>query len=374
MPRRRLTAALSVGALLAVVSVAAAGFDPIDPYPTGGNVFGIAVGDVNRDGKADILAGNDNGDDHISLLPGRGDATFRAEKVINDPRGPEGMVLAKLDGDKRKDLAVADYGNNGESKVSIFLATRRGGLRLERKLAAGPGAWLIEAGDLNDNGKTDLVLANFDTDGPDAVSVFLGKGDGKFKGRKDYEGTTGDQSGIVLADLDENDTLDVVTIDRDVKLTVFQGEGDGTLQPGEIEDFSTATAGYGLVAGRFDAGDTLDLAAPLISSGEATIFPGNGDGSFAAGVPTESPDAGNGIAAAELTGDGLLDLAVGRETGGVNIMHGNGSGGFGFVQSIVAGDPATWVETARLDGNQRIDVVLGTETGVSVLPNNNLAP
>jgi hypothetical protein len=372
MPRRRLVALLTLAAVLVTGAVALAGLGEHDPYPTGGFVYGIAIGDVNRDGKADIVAGNaERSGDHISLLRGRGDGTFRTEKVIADPRGPEGMVLAKLNGDKRKDLAVADYNGGENSKISIFLATKRGGFRLERKLAAGPGAWLLEATDLNRDGQVDLVTGNYGTDGSDAVSVHLGKGKARFQARDDYAGTTANQHGLAVAKFTDDNIPDVAINDADAALTVFKGKANGTLKPRDPVDFSDATPGFGLVAGRLDADGPVELAFPLASTDQVHVLLGNGDGSFTPRVdgPVASPDTGDGIAVAQLDEDPRQDLVVGRAGGGVNLLHNPGGGGLVPVDSFVGGDPATWVETGDLDGDDLIDVVLGTATGVTVLRN-----
>ena len=374
MPRR-LVAPLILAVVLATCAVAAAGLGPQDPYPTGGSVWGIAIGDVNRDGKPDIVAGNDNGDDHISLLRGRGDGSFRAEKVVKDPRGPEGMVLAKLNGDKRPDLAVADY-NDGNSKISIFLATKRGGFRLERKLAAGSGAWLLEATDLNRDGKVDLVTGNFDTDGSDAVSVHLGKGKARFQPRDDYAGTTTSQYGLAVAKFTDDKIPDVAINDADAAVTLLKGKANGTLKARDPVDVSEATPGYGLVAGRLDTDGSIELAFPLASTDQVQVLLGNGNGTFAPRVdgPIASPDTGNGIAIAQLDGDPRQDLVVGRAGGGVNLLHNPGGGGLVPVDPFEGGDPATWVETGDLDGDDLMDVVLGTETGVTVLPDIGAVP
>ena len=45
---------------------------------------------------------------------------------------------------------------------------------------AGPGAYALAAGDLEGNGKVDLVVADSNLSGSSYVTVLLGNGDGTF--------------------------------------------------------------------------------------------------------------------------------------------------------------------------------------------------
>ncbi len=82
-----------------------------------------------------------------------------------------------------------------------------GKFKLARKLEGGPGNWLLESADLDDDGRLDLVSGNYDSDGSDAISVFLGKGGGRFEARRDAE-TTANVSGLALGNLDQDTQID----------------------------------------------------------------------------------------------------------------------------------------------------------------------
>jgi hypothetical protein len=107
------------------------------------------------------------------------------------------------------DFAVAD---EATSTVSIFINRGDGKFRLARKLEGGPGNWLIEAADMDDDGRLDLVTGNYDSDGSDSLSVFLGKGGAKFEARRDAD-TTANVSGFALGNLDQDTQVDAVTVD-----------------------------------------------------------------------------------------------------------------------------------------------------------------
>src|SRR5271166_4606842 len=85
----------------------------------------------------------------------------------------------------------------------------------------------IAAGDLNGDGKLDLVVANFDTG---KISILLGQGNGTFATPVDYP--VGKQPTFVLVgDVNGDGKLDVVVCNEaEGTLNVLFGNGDGTLQ------------------------------------------------------------------------------------------------------------------------------------------------
>src|ERR1700733_7492061 len=85
----------------------------------------------------------------------------------------------------------------------------------------------IAIGDLDDDGKLDLVTANIDAN---TVSVLLGNGDGTFQTKLDY--TTGEApQAVAIADIDADGKLDLITANLDAStISVLLGNGDGTFR------------------------------------------------------------------------------------------------------------------------------------------------
>lgn len=79
--------------------------------------FSVAIGDLNRDGKLDIVTANESTDD-VSVLFGTGTGLFGAPAKFNVGITPVSVEIGDLNEDGKPDLVV---GNLGGSNVSILL-------------------------------------------------------------------------------------------------------------------------------------------------------------------------------------------------------------------------------------------------------------
>jgi hypothetical protein len=88
--------------------------------------------------------------------------------------------------------------------------------------------YAIAAGDLNNDGKLDVVTANY---GDDTIGVRLGTGDGNFTMPPGAAVTSGgiDPVDIAIADLNNDGKRDVVVVNNaSNNISVRLGNGDGT--------------------------------------------------------------------------------------------------------------------------------------------------
>ena len=103
---------------------ATVGFQPAVSYPVGLAPFGVAVGDFNADGTADLAVLN-GGDGTISLLLGKGDGTFQPATSLASPTS-YGLAAADLNGDGKLDLVLSNAGGN---QISIYRGNGDGTLK-----------------------------------------------------------------------------------------------------------------------------------------------------------------------------------------------------------------------------------------------------
>jgi hypothetical protein len=189
------------------------GFAARQDYPTGG-AGSIAIGDLNGDGKLDLATANlDAGT--VSLLLNKGSGSFQAKRDYPVGGVLNSLAIGDLTGDGKPDLATTNQFGNVSGKVSVLANRGDGTFEARRNYATGRNPFAVAIGDLNGDGKQDLVTA-----GGGGVSVLLNRGDGRFGSRRSYQTELLAWS-VALGDLNGDRKLDVATTDGSFHLGVL---------------------------------------------------------------------------------------------------------------------------------------------------------
>ena len=138
------------------------------------NTFSLVAGDFNKDGKLDIavaLARSDTG--AMGVLLGNGDGTFSSVRIYGPPQQqPGGIAAADFNQDGNLDLAMTAGVGFRTDQLTIYTFLGNGDGSFQPPLATPGGTNILIAGDLNGDGKPDLIAGE---------SYLLGKGDGTFQ-------------------------------------------------------------------------------------------------------------------------------------------------------------------------------------------------
>jgi hypothetical protein len=135
-------------------------------FDTGSSVFAVRFADINHDGRPDLVVTNFVSGSVSVLLnttaTGATSPSFALAQAFATQVGPEGIAVGDLNGDGRPDLAVA---NRASDSISILLNTTADGAAVPtflpaQNFATGNGPLFIADADLNGDGKLDLVVSN----------------------------------------------------------------------------------------------------------------------------------------------------------------------------------------------------------------------
>ena len=354
-------------------------FAPAASYPLGYTPsFNVVVGDFNGDGIPDAAAGGLSASQFM-LAPGSGDGTFGAATAIPAPGGtlPGTVASGDLNGDGKPDLVFEGSGVNGnlvamnQALGGAFNFTSPIGLgAVPAPLAPGTPA----LGDLNEDGKLDLVQPANNGNSGDAntVTYRLGNGDGTFQSAQQlFTNPLPGHAALAaaIADVNGDGHLDALaTINGGTFLTAL-GNGDGTFQmPANQASTGTSSPPRWIVVDDLNGDGHADVVVGNIV--DTSVLLGNGDGTFGA-ASVDAYVAGYSVAVADLNGDGVKDL-VGADifTGGAMVVQlGNGDGTFGAVDTFTLPSSPTplGATVADVNGDGLGDVLSGAYGGQSLV-------
>jgi hypothetical protein len=183
----------------------------------------LAAGDFNHDGKLDVA------DSTNQLALGNGDGTFQAPvNIVSNPPyyGWAWIAAGDINNDGWTDLVLipADY----LSYFTVLLNNQQGGFT-ESTITNGAGPQGIALADLNHDGNLDAVL--WICCGSSVAYVYLGDGKGGFVLQTEYPAYPGLDT-IMLAIGDVNgDGIPDLLLPADGSLGIAYGKGDGTFKP-----------------------------------------------------------------------------------------------------------------------------------------------
>jgi hypothetical protein len=174
---------------------------------------GLAVGDLNNDGKPDVIVAN-SGSDNVSVFINTstpGNISFAAKKDFRTGRYTTNICIVDFDGDKKLDFVI----NNGsDQSISVFRNITNDSLSFEAPLtiqvAASGTTEYLATGDLDGDGKPDLAVTNaYYTNTVSVIKNTSVPGSISFAPRTDYP-TPNDPMHVAFQDMNGDGKLDMV--------------------------------------------------------------------------------------------------------------------------------------------------------------------
>ena len=301
-------------------------FSSITNFTTGSDPNYVSIGDLNGDGKPDLVVANSSSNTVSVFLNtttnGAATPTFSAKTDFTTGSGPFSISIGDLNGDGKPDLAVA---NSSSNTVSVFLNTTTNGATTpsfssKTDFTTGSGPTSVSIGDLNGDGKPDLAVANSNSDN---VSVFLntttnGATTPSFSSKTDF--TTGSSPvSVSIGDLngDGKPDLAVANSFSDNVSVFFNTTTNGAATPSfsSKTDFTTGSIPSSVSIGDLNGDGKPDLATANLVADNVSVFlntttNGAATPSFSSKTDFTTGSSPNSVSIGDLNGDGKPDLAL----------------------------------------------------------------
>lgn len=393
------------------------------PFVAGNGASSVIAADINADGTLDLATANENGNT-LAVLLGTGGGGFGTATEISAGARPRSIGAADVNGDGRVDLlslnpvtgsgidtlTVLSQASTGPAGVFNTAPSTTTGLQANSlvlvdldldgapeavtagagslslvSLPGAPGAptgfgaasdlavimetpTAITVGDLDGNGLSDFVTVKSDPFGASQIRLVVQTAPGTFEVRPTFDPTMpfpvpGVFAGSAVADLDGDGTAEVIVSDTPSnRLLVFKidvSTGTFTLDPRSLAGIMTGMSPTGVAAADLDGDGLVDLLAANQASISVILQDPMKPGQFLAA--TDLMVSGPlGLVVADVNLDGKPDIVSANGQGNtvsINLQDANNPGQFAAATTVATGSNPVSVAVADLDGDGKPDIV-----------------
>ncbi|HTJ31321.1 MAG TPA: FG-GAP-like repeat-containing protein, partial [Acidobacteriaceae bacterium] len=313
--------------------------------PLSGAPTAIVSGDINNDGKLDLITA-DAASGKVTVSLGLGNGEFAAGVSFSAGDHPSALLLANLGNGGHLDLVVANA-----AAISVLSGNGDGSFQAPVAYPLSFRPALLAAGNFRGQGRADLIV----TDAASAhIALLANDGQGRYAAP-----ATQSVRAIpsALAVIPGASHADLALAYADGSVNILHG-GAATLAAGSTIALANGPISA-LLAGDFNRDGNPDLAATIPGKQQLSVLLGSGDGHFAAPANYRVSSNPQSILAADFDDDGVSDLIVANQGSNTfSLLHGNADGSFLAASDFVTGRGPIAAVAGDFDQDGHLDLAL----------------
>jgi FG-GAP-like repeat/FG-GAP repeat len=311
------------------------GVSSINGVGTGGPFPALSV-NLNNDGYDDIVTVDPQTGALVVVLGGS--QGFQAPMSFTAVQYPTAIAAGDFNNDGKLDVVVAG------SSVALLLGTGTGSFQPPITLSSS-SARTVAAGDFNGDGNLDLAIGGYSNE----VLVALGNGDGAFGSF--VSSPTPQPWAVYPGKFHNNGLTDLILVEmRSLHVYLLTSNGDGTFQ----QSSPIVRGAWGVAIADMNGDGNQDFVT--IDAGEPVrVWLGDGKGDFTIKWQAATEAYPYYVAIADVNGDGIPDVVTATSDGSVSVLLGNGDGTLQKSYSYIGTFPQ-WVGVGSFFGSDHADI------------------
>lgn len=334
----------------------------------------LAVADLDLDGHDDVVVASATGTGAISTCLGKGDGTFGPISTIITASPPTALAVIDVDHDGAPDVVAS---SNEDGGLWVFRNDGRGKIVERSALPTGEDPFQIGVADVNSDGMDDIVISNNTFGGVEAtIGVYLATATG-ISAPAYVSLPVSLASGLAIADVDGDAALDVVvasyTLTESAKaIAILSGDGAGGFDVSAVSIVAPASgvnnSWQGLALADVTGDGFLDAVVTPNEHGRefVRVLPGDGEGNFEAAISFPAGDGTDEILVIDMTNDGDTDVVLtSRWKNTVDVLRADGARGLLPPKSFMVGAAPEEVASGDFNEDGHPDLVVANWGGDS---------
>jgi hypothetical protein len=228
---------------------------------------GLTAVDVNADAALDLVTSNQN-DDSVSVLlgDGRGNFTAAPGSPFAVGREPYPPAVGDVNSDRMADIVAP---NVTGGSISVLKGDGTGSFRAASAISVLPRPYFVAIGDLNSDGKPDLAIAHDDIP---QLTLLLGDGAGNFRPAPGSPVDAGARGmAIFIADMNGDRSPELVFA-AGSQIIVLTRDAAGRFAPALRLSGAGMHGAWQLAVADWNRDARLDIAAADVESHQLLIF------------------------------------------------------------------------------------------------------